>query len=84
MKHNENHYRPNGIMPANALQTGALAALLFIGATFQSCTESTAGASDNLQVSEGMRLDTLEGSCPYLTTANKGNVVLSWIRKTYR
>jgi len=35
----------------------------------------------NITASNALQIDTSEGSCPFLTNDNKGNIVLSWIRK---
>ncbi|MFY7840463.1 MAG: sialidase family protein [Lacibacter sp.] len=34
----------------------------------------------NLTISEPVLIDTIPGSCPYLTKDSKGNVLLSWVR----
>ena len=35
----------------------------------------------NIIASNAVQIDASEGSCPFLTKDNKGNLVLSWIRK---
>src|SRR6187551_260200 len=55
--------------------------LLLISAVFilQSCFNSE--KKINIIASNAVQIDTSEASCPYLTKDNKGNLVLSWIRK---
>lgn len=53
--------------------------LISIGFIFQSCFNS--GKEINISASKGAQIDTSEGSCPFLTKDNNGNIVLSWIRK---
>lgn len=53
--------------------------LIATGFTFQSCTD-TQNKTDII-ASNAVQIDTSEGSCPYITKDNKGNVVLSWIKK---
>lgn len=61
------------------MKKNILLILISTGFIFQSCLNSkkkiTISASDAIQI------DTSEGSCPYLTKDNKGNIVLSWIKK---
>ena len=45
---------------------------------FQSCSNS--GEKQIIASSES-QIDTLQGSCPFLTKDNKGNIVLSWIKE---
>lgn len=55
--------------------------LSFLGVAFifQSCTNGS--SKINITTSNALQIDTSEGSCPYLTKDNKGNLVLSWIKK---
>jgi hypothetical protein len=57
--------------------------LLLIGITlgfiFQSCSEGN--KTINIIALNKVQIDTSEGSCPYLTKDEKGNIVLSWIKK---
>jgi uncharacterized protein YbaR (Trm112 family) len=46
---------------------------------FQSCFNKE--NKINIIASNSVQVDTSEASCPYLTKDNKGNLVLSWIRK---
>ncbi|HEV2830584.1 MAG TPA: sialidase family protein, partial [Hanamia sp.] len=52
--------------------------LISLSFIFQSCFNS-----ENKQIiaSNESQIDTLQGSCPFLTKDNKGNIVLSWIKK---
>lgn len=45
---------------------------------FSSC--KTGNGELNLNTSESVLIDTIPGSCPYLTKDSKGNVLLSWVR----
>ena len=45
---------------------------------FQSCFNKQV----NLTTSDTFKIDTAQGSCPYLTKDTKGNIVLSWVKKT--
>ena len=53
--------------------------LVSLAGIFQSCLLSE--KKINIEVSGQAQIDTAEGSCPYLTKDNKGNIVLSWIKK---
>src|SRR5674476_1402613 len=53
--------------------------LVSLAGIFQSCLLSE--KKINIEVSGQAQSDTAEGSCPYLTKDNKGNIVLSWIKK---
>ncbi|MEO8962722.1 MAG: sialidase family protein [Ginsengibacter sp.] len=53
--------------------------LICTGFTFQSCFNKH--KQINIIASNAAQIDTSEGSCPYLTKDNKGNIALSWIRK---
>ena len=55
-------------------------ALLGLGLIFQSCLDSD--SKINIAASGSLQIDTAQGSCPYLTKDEKGNLVLSWIKKT--
>lgn len=54
--------------------------IISMGFIFQSCFNSE--KKINIIASNAMHIDTSEGSCPYLTKDGKGNIVLSWIKKT--
>jgi len=54
--------------------------LISFSFTFQSCFNSK--KEIDIIASDAIKIDTAEGSCPYLTKDNKGNIVLSWIKKT--
>ncbi len=53
-----------------------LVSLSFI---FQSCSDT---GNNPIVASNETQVDTLQGSCPFLTKDSKGNIVLSWIKKT--
>ena len=55
--------------------------VLFISVAFifQSCLNRENDI--NIIASNAVQIDSSEASCPYLTKDNKGNLVLSWIRK---
>ncbi len=55
--------------------------LFFIGAAviFQSCFNTE--KKIQISVSQEMQIDASEGSCPFLTKDENGNLVVSWIRK---
>ncbi|MEO9020875.1 MAG: sialidase family protein [Ginsengibacter sp.] len=53
--------------------------LISIGFIFQSCQNSE--KEIHISASKSAQIDTSEGSCPYLTKDNNGNIVLSWIKK---
>lgn len=57
----------------------SLLIIICTGFTFQSCFNKD--KQINIFASNASQIDTSEGSCPYLTKDNKGNIVLSWIRK---
>jgi len=61
------------------MKKNILLILISTGFIFQSCFNSEKKISIN--ASNPMQVDTSEGSCPYLTKDNNGNIVLSWIRK---
>jgi hypothetical protein len=54
--------------------------LVSLAFLFQSCFNSE--KKTGIIASNEMQMGTAEGSCPYLTKDNKGNIVLSWIKKT--
>jgi len=56
--------------------------LILIGLSFifQSCFNNS-GKKINIIASNEIQIDTAEGSCPFLTKDEKGNIVLSWIKK---
>jgi hypothetical protein len=39
------------------------------------------GQAPAIQAGKAVTIDTATASCSYLTTDNKGNIVLSWVRK---
>ncbi|MEO8721347.1 MAG: sialidase family protein [Ginsengibacter sp.] len=53
--------------------------IISVAFIFQSCFNSDQVVQ--ITASDALQLDTLEGSCPYVTKDNNGNLVLSWIRK---
>ncbi len=53
--------------------------LILIAFIFPSCFNSE--KKINIIASNETQIDTAEGSCPFLTKDNKGNIVLSWIKK---
>lgn len=55
--------------------------LIIISLSFilQSCFNSE--KKINIIASDEIQIDTAQGSCPFLTKDNKGNIVLSWIKK---
>lgn len=58
--------------------------LISIGFIFQSCFNSEKKSDSyriNISTSNEAQIDAAQGSCPYLTKDNKGNIVLSWIKK---
>lgn len=62
------------------MKKNILVILISTGFIFQSCSNSE--KKINISASDSVQIDTSEGSCPYLTRDNKGNIVLSWIKKT--
>jgi hypothetical protein len=54
--------------------------LVAFGFMLQSCSDGN--QSINITASNTAQIDTSEGSCPYLTKDEKGNIILSWIKKT--
>jgi len=58
-----------------------LSFLIFVVSGFILYSCSSSNAKTNMIVSKETQIDTTEGSCPFLTKDNKGNIVLSWIRK---
>ncbi len=56
-----------------------LFAFIFFVFIFQSCNEN----NNKVQIvaSDAAQIDSSEGSCPFLTKDNNGNIVLSWIKK---
>lgn len=46
---------------------------------FQSCVNGD--KKINITASDTFKIDTTEGSCPYLTKDTKGDIVLSWVKK---
>ncbi|HXS54733.1 MAG TPA: sialidase family protein, partial [Hanamia sp.] len=58
-----------------------LSFLIFVVSGFILYSCSSSNAKTNMIVSNETQIDTTEGSCPFLTKDNKGNIVLSWIRK---
>ncbi|MEO6845174.1 MAG: hypothetical protein ABI184_08375, partial [Ginsengibacter sp.] len=55
-------------------------ALIGFGFIFQSCSNSD--SKINIAASGSLQIDSAQGSCPFLTKDGKGNLVLSWIKKT--
>jgi len=53
--------------------------LIVTGFIFQSCSDTQ--KKTDIIASNATQIDTSEGSCPYITKDDKGNVVLSWIKK---
>jgi hypothetical protein len=53
--------------------------LISTGFIFQSCFNSE--KKINIIASNETQIDTAQGSCPFLTKDNKGNIVLSWIKR---
>lgn len=53
--------------------------LISTGIIFQSCFNTN--KKINIIASNAVQIDPSEGSCPYLTKDNQGNIVLSWIKK---
>jgi hypothetical protein len=53
--------------------------LIATGFILHSCSNSD--AKTKMVVSDETQIETTEGSCPFLTKDNKGNIVLSWIKK---
>lgn len=53
--------------------------LVSLSFLFQSCFNSE--KKPGIIASNEMQVGTAEGSCPFLTKDNKGNIVLSWIKK---
>ena len=55
--------------------------LIIIGLSFifQSCFNSE--KKINISASNEIQIDTAQGSCPHLTKDNKGNIVLSWVKR---
>jgi hypothetical protein len=47
---------------------------------FQSCFNNNKKMT--IIPSSAFNIDTVQGSCPYLTKDSKGNIVLSWVKKT--
>ena len=62
------------------MKTNIFLMLITLGFIFQSCTDGN--KTINIVASNTGQIDTSEGSCPYLTKDEKGNIVLSWIKKT--
>jgi hypothetical protein len=56
-----------------------LYAFIFFAFVLQSCNDGSNNI--NIVASKALQIDNSEGSCPYLTKDDKGNIVLSWIRK---
>ena len=54
-------------------------AVILCSFIFLSCKDSNSKVK--IVASNASQIDTSEGSCPYLTKDDKGNIVLSWIRK---
>ena len=54
--------------------------LITVVPSLQSCFNSQ--KKINIIASNEIQIDSVQGSCPSLTNDNKGNIVLSWIKKT--
>ena len=54
--------------------------LITSASVLQSCFNSE--KKINIIASDEMKIDTAEGSCPYVTKDIKGHIVVSWIKKT--
>ena len=53
--------------------------IITLGIIVQSCFN--ADKKINIIASSAVQMDTSESSCPYITKDNKGDIVLSWIKK---
>ncbi|MGN6194511.1 MAG: hypothetical protein ACTHOB_06200 [Ginsengibacter sp.] len=53
--------------------------ILLSSIIFESCFNTTQKL--NITASNAVQIDSSEASCPYITKNNKGNIVVSWIRK---
>lgn len=53
--------------------------LIFSTVLLSSCNEDN--SKIKITASDATQIDASEGSCPYLSKDNKGNIVLSWIKK---